>query len=177
MKMYIIVFFVLANFLFNCKQQEYIPDTFIPDTLSTEIAIVNDKEPGEKLIVKGKISDVNGNAVNEVKIYAYQTDVNGIYSDEGSRKPRIKGYLKSGNEGEFIINTIKPGSYPGTRNPGHIHFEMKKEGYQDKYFEIVFEGDPYITESFLRSDGVVLTKINKDKNGNYVCEFEVKMEK
>jgi len=177
MKMYIIILFALSNLFFNCKQQEEISQSTLPDTLKNEITIVNDNEPGEKLLVKGNIIDEDGKPVNGAAIFAYQTDVNGIYSEQGSNNPRIKGYLKSGNNGEFLIHTIIPGSYPESRNPKHIHFEIKKEGFKDSFFEIVFEGDPYLTDSFIRSDGVVLTKINKDNNGNNVCEFEVKLSK
>ena len=68
-----------------------------------------------------------------------------------SRNPRLNLFLRSDAKGGWSFDTIKPGSYPGTRNPAHIHFEVAAPGRGSRIFEIVFEGDPFITER-MRSD-------------------------
>ena len=40
---------------------------------------------------------------------------------------------------------MKPGSYPNSRVPPHIHFEVAAAGHASLIFEIVFEGDPFVT--------------------------------
>jgi hypothetical protein len=37
------------------------------------------------------------------------------------------------------------------RAPGHTHFEVGAQGYAPRVFEVVFEGDPFVTAQ-MRSD-------------------------
>jgi protocatechuate 3,4-dioxygenase beta subunit len=68
-----------------------------------------------------------------------------------SRNPRLNLFLRTDAKGAWSFDTVKPGSYPGTRNPAHIHFEVSAPGRAARIFEIVFEGDPFITDR-MRSD-------------------------
>ena len=45
----------------------------------------------------------------------------------------------------MVVRTVKPGSYPNSQAPAHIHFEVRAAGHAPKIFEIVFEGDPFVT--------------------------------
>jgi len=47
--------------------------------------------------------------------------------------------------GRYSFRTIRPGSYPGTRVPQHIHYEVAAPGHASRIFEIVFEQDPLVT--------------------------------
>ena len=87
------------------------------------------------------------------KPYVYQTDARGEYvpggtGASGSDRPRLFGYLRSDARGEYSFSTIRPGSYPNSRNPGHIHFEVVADGHQPRIYEIVFEGDSLIPATF-----------------------------
>ena len=69
-------------------------------------------------------------------------------SNGGSDRPRLLGYLRSDAQGRYSFATIKPGSYPNSRNPAHIHFEVSAPGHEPRVYEIVFEGDPHISDRF-----------------------------
>jgi hypothetical protein len=100
--------------------------------------LVPDGEPGQPLT----ISDV------------YQTDHEGYYGVKpasDNRNPRLKLFLRSDGRGTWSFSTIKPGSYPNSRVPRHIHFEVSASGRAPKIFEIVFEGDSFVTPA-MRSD-------------------------
>jgi len=82
-------------------------------------------------------------------IYLYQTDRSGVYNHvNGSwREPRLHGWLKTGDRGEYVIQTIKPGSYPGSRNPAHIHAIVGFPGTSPKWIDdFLFDGDPFLTD-------------------------------
>src|SRR5919108_860065 len=105
-------------------------------------------EPGERLTVSGVVVTADGTPVRGASIYVYQTDREGYYGVKpisDNRNPRLKLFLRSSAEGTWSFETIRPGSYPGSRVPGHIHFEVSAPGYADRVFEIVFEGDPFVT--------------------------------
>jgi protocatechuate 3,4-dioxygenase beta subunit len=105
-------------------------------------------EPGSRLQVSGVVVAATGQAIANASIYAYQTDAEGYYGVKpasDNRNPRLKLYLRSDAKGAWSFDTIRPGSYPSSKVPGHIHFEVTARGYASKIFEIVFEGDPFIT--------------------------------
>lgn len=105
-------------------------------------------EPGERIEVSGTVVDAAGAPVAGASIYAYQTDAEGYYGVKpasDSANPRLKVRLRSDPKGGWAFHTIRPGSYPNSRVPGHIHFEVTAEGFARKIFEIVFEGDALVT--------------------------------
>lgn len=82
-------------------------------------------------------------------MYVYQTDARGYYRPEdamANRNPRLKALLRTDARGRYSYRTIRPGSYPGTRVPRHIHYEVAAAGYAPRVFEIVFEDDPFLTD-------------------------------
>jgi protocatechuate 3,4-dioxygenase beta subunit len=112
-------------------------------------------EPGPPLHVSGVVVAGDGTPVTGASIYAYQTDAEGYYgvkpaSDSGN--PRLKIFLRSDANGAWAFDTIRPGSYPSSRAPAHIHFEVSAPGYAPRFFEIVFEGDPFVTADMRRNE-------------------------
>lgn len=106
-------------------------------------------EPGLPLTVSGTVVDATGAPIADASIYVYQTDHEGYYGVKpasDSNNPRLKLFLRSDAKGAWSFGTVKPGSYPSSRNPAHIHFEVTAKGKTPRVFEIVFEGDPFITE-------------------------------
>jgi protocatechuate 3,4-dioxygenase beta subunit len=111
-------------------------------------------EPGRPLSVSGVVVDEQGKAIAAASLYVYQTDAEGYYGVKpasDSRNPRLQLLLRSGRDGAWSFETIRPGSYPGSRAPGHIHFEVAATGFAERVFEIVFEGDPFVTDEMRRN--------------------------
>jgi protocatechuate 3,4-dioxygenase beta subunit len=105
-------------------------------------------EPGERLTVSGLVLGPSGAPIAGASLYVYQTDREGYYGVKpasDNRNPRLKLFLRSAADGAWSFETIKPGSYPGSRVPAHIHFEVSVPGASPRIFEIVFEGDPFVT--------------------------------
>jgi protocatechuate 3,4-dioxygenase beta subunit len=125
-----------------------------PPSAPSSGRLVPAAEPGEALTVSGVVVDTNGTPVAGASLYVYQTDREGYYGVKpasDNRNPRLKLYLRSDAKGAWSFQTIRPGSYPNSRIPGHIHFEVSAPGRASKIFEIVFEGDPNVTDR-MRSD-------------------------
>jgi protocatechuate 3,4-dioxygenase beta subunit len=105
-------------------------------------------EPGTPLHVSGVVVTPDGNPLSGASLYIYQTDHEGYYGVKpasDNRNPRLKLFLRTDPQGRWSFDTIKPGSYPNGRVPPHIHFEVAASGRTAKLFEIVFEGDQFVT--------------------------------
>jgi protocatechuate 3,4-dioxygenase beta subunit len=112
-------------------------------------------EPGTALAVSGVVVDSSGAPVRAASIHAYQTDAEGYYGVKpasDNRNPRLKIFLRTDAQGAWSFDTIKPGSYPGSQIPAHIHFEVSAAGFAPRLFEIVFEGDPFLTADMRRDN-------------------------
>lgn len=87
---------------------------------SHEITLTEKDEPGERLFVSGVVFGEGKKPLRGVTVYVYQTDAKGYYTREDARDsdhPRIKGTMVTNGQGQYTFQTIKPGSYPNTRQP------------------------------------------------------------
>jgi len=115
-----------------------------------KVKIVSEQEPGEPLIVSGTIYSPDGKKpLPGITLYVYQTDATGRYSTNGgdNRGTRIHGVMRTNAEGRYEFRTIKPGSYPNSRNPAHIHAFVSGPDYPEYWIdEYLFADDPFIKD-------------------------------
>jgi len=111
--------------------------------------------------------------VGGASLYVYQTDARGHYRPDdamGNRDPRLMALSQTDGQGRYSYRTIRPGSYPGTRVPKHIHYEVTADGHGTRIFEIVFEDDPFVSPQ-IRADAAragsvyALRRVQKDTGG------------
>lgn len=113
-------------------------------------------EPGQKLIISGKIFRKDGRtpAPNTI-VYYYHTDNEGYYSPaaglpaEAKRHGHLRGWVKSDNEGNYAIYTVRPVPYPKENIPAHVHLLVKEPNIDNEYYidELVFDDDKFLTAS------------------------------
>jgi protocatechuate 3,4-dioxygenase, beta subunit len=117
---------------------------------SWRTSICSDKEPGEPLIVSGTIYASDGRTpIEGITLSVYQTDATGVYTTSGgnNRLTRIHGAMRSNAEGKYEFRTIKPGSYPGSSNPAHIHAYISGPGYPEYGIdEFLFDDDGFVKD-------------------------------
>jgi len=120
------------------------------DSVPWNIKVVSGQEPGEPLIVSGTIYSPDGKQpLPGITLYVYQTDATGRYTTSGgdNRGTRIHGVMRTNAEGRYEFRTIKPGSYPNSRNPAHIHAYVSGPGYPEYWIdEYLFADDPFIKD-------------------------------
>ena len=130
------------------------PARVAPASAPSSAAVAPAGEPGQRLEVKGVVYAADGRTpVARASIYVYQTDARGHYRPDdamGNRDPRLMALLRTDAAGRYTFATIRPGSYPGTRVPQHIHYEVAADGHGPRFFEIVFEDDPLVTDEIRR---------------------------
>jgi protocatechuate 3,4-dioxygenase beta subunit len=95
-----------------------------PATLAASGRIAPASEPGPPLVIRGQVLTTTGGPAANAVVFAYQTDRGGLYDvrERGPHSWRLRGWVRTDADGRFTFETIRPGSYPGTNNPPHVHF-------------------------------------------------------
>lgn len=131
-------------------------------------------EPGIKIIVNGRVVDTQGKPIANASLHIFQTDSRGYYTplDSAEKKmgepdARLFCFLKTDNNGNFEIHTIRPASYPikygGRTIPQHIHNNITAAGYSPKYLQMVFDDDPDMNDywrQWASNNGFPILKLN-----------------
>ncbi len=128
-----------------------------------------DLAPGEGpgVVVRGKVTDLNGQPLAHAVLDVWQTAPNGLYhmQDSGAEEFHLCGKVHTSADGRYRFRTLKPVSYaiPGDgpvgqlldrlarhrHRPAHIHFIVSAPGFKPVVTQIFTEGD-----DFLESDAV-----------------------
>lgn len=123
---------------------------------------------GVHIIIKGQITDVSGNPVENAIIDLWQANARGRYRHPRDPNPQpldpnFQGWaiIHSEKDGKFRFKTVKPGAYPASKTwirPPHIHFKISSRGY-----------DPLITQMYFpeeklnETDLLLLNKKTSDR--------------
>lgn len=129
----------------------------LPEQPPSTARLAPDNAAGEPLRLTGRVLDTSGQPRPGVIVYAYQTDHSGIYprsdtpgSPEARRHGRLRAWASSDASGRYTFHTIRPGGYPGTDIPQHIHLHVIQPGCQTYYIDDVqFRDDPRLTERMI----------------------------
>jgi protocatechuate 3,4-dioxygenase beta subunit len=153
---------------------------------SWKITIASKDEPGESLIVSGTIYGADGKTpLPGVTLFVYHTDAEGYYrkGDNGSSNPRLKGSMTTNADGKYEFRTIKPGSYPGSRNPSHVHAKAWGAGHPEQWIdEFRFQDDPYISDRDKQREAskgrfASIMAIQRGADGVLRCARDIKLER
>ena len=141
---------------------------------------VEKDEDGEKMIVSGTVYDEDGNTpLAGVVVYAYHTDAKGYYSYHGSgnRNPRLKGWMRTNDEGRYEFESIRPAPYPQGSIPAHVHYVVTRPDEREQSFELVFEGDPLVSDRVrdrAKEGGFwIVSAIERNDEGAWSCAADL----
>ena len=117
------------------------------------------KEKGLKILLTGTVYQIDGKTpASNVILYYYQTNTKGSYARKESEErnmPKnklgqthgyIRGWLKTDEQGNYSLYTIKPGTYPSRDEPAHIHITVDDKNMEEPYYidDFVFDNDPLL---------------------------------
>ncbi len=108
-----------------------------------------------KIKITGTVFQKDGRTpAKDVILYIYQTNSNGIYEKRGGetgwarRHGYFRGWIKTNADGQYTFYTFRPGSYPNSSEPQHIHLTVKEPDRNEYYLdEYVFDDDPLLTKA------------------------------
>jgi protocatechuate 3,4-dioxygenase beta subunit len=142
------------------------------------IQLVTNEEPGEPLVVYGKVIERQSNQpVRDASLFLYQTDSSGIYnaSNAPEEQARIRGTVMTNENGCFKVKTILPGDYPGSKNSRHLHYRIDAAGHKQTTSTLFFKG---FTNSKIATDGrFPILDITKRESGTWIGTINLTIER
>jgi protocatechuate 3,4-dioxygenase beta subunit len=119
-----------------------------PATLTSTARIAPESEPGTPLVIRGRVFNTDGTTpLANAVVFAYHTDREGLYDRQGAppHSWRLRGWAKTDAAGSFEFRTMRPGSYPNSRNPAHVHLTVfAPAGARYHAGEVQFADDPVL---------------------------------
>lgn len=113
----------------------------MPEQISAEHTSIGWTEGSQKLIVTGKVFKLDGKTpAPNVIIYYWHTDDKGLYSSneqtptQAKEHGKLRGWVKSDQNGNYKIKTSRPAAYPSQDIPQHIHLSIKEPDIQNEYY-------------------------------------------
>ena len=104
--------------------------------------------------LQGRIVDINGNPLKDMRIEIWQCDINGRYRHPRENGPRAideyfqgHGSAQTDASGRYRFRTIRPVEYPG-RTP-HIHVAVFPDGERPFVTQMYIEGEERNASDFL----------------------------
>jgi len=112
-----------------------------------ELRLAPAAEGGQRMTVRCKFTGATGEPLAGVAVDAWQTDALGIYDHRRDVEgPRLHGSVRTDGEGCFVLHSVRPGGYPATMIPAHVH--LRVHGGKAREVELLFADDPRLTEAF-----------------------------
>jgi len=144
--------------------------------------MVNDQTRGQRILVRGRVIDGDGEPIPDAMLEIWQADSDGIYGHPADPKhadadPAFGGFGRAPTDdsGEYSFKTIKPGAMEREGEPTmapHVNFRVFARGmlihaYTRMYFpnEVENENDPVlkmITETDRRSTLIAAVDMGED---------------
>jgi Dioxygenase len=116
----------------------------------SRVTIVTPQEPGKRLRARMHLVEADGSAAAGALVYFYHTDAAGDYGPNDAHVPltgsdnnyaRLFGYAVTGPDGTIEIRTIRPGGYPDSDAPAHIHIRITCRDKRSFGAEVWFDDD------------------------------------
>jgi protocatechuate 3,4-dioxygenase beta subunit len=125
-------------------------------------------DPGQRLLMRGRVSSASGAPVANATIYVRQADGTATYSEQ------YQGSLQTEADGSYAFGTVLPGQYSSTK---HIHLVISHADYSDVHTEIRFKGDPNLAGGAYDDNAIVTEEATIDGARVLLGEFNIVLQR
>lgn len=152
----------------------------LPANLSERARIAPPAQPGEPMRIEGRVKHRDGAAAIGTIVYAYHTDVHGIYPKDDRVRGQacyqhgtLRGWAVAGEDGRYRFDTIRPAGYPESGIPAHVHMHVIEPGRCTYYIDSIhFTDDPKLTPAHREAEdqgrgGSGIVTPSRDSDGTW----------
>ena len=119
-------------------------------------------EPGDALVLDGRVADLDGNPIAGAELDVWQADSRGYYSGFAPDIPagNLRAVVVADDEGRFEITTVRPAPYQIPTDgptgklitatgwhpwrPAHLHLFVRAPGYRQITTQLYFAGGEWL---------------------------------
>ena len=145
-------------------------------SLPSSLTLATSTERGEPLEFALHFRAPQGRPLQNLVVYVYHTDASGHYR----RAPGatgcfrfhgvLHGWARPDSTGRITVRSIRPGPYPGSTEPAHVHIVVQFPGQQGFYInDLLFDDDPRLTPAVRAAQtmagGPGVVHATKDRRG------------
>lgn len=119
---------------------------------SSDIRLAADAEPGEPMHVTLRFRSPNGRPIRNLIVYAYHANAAGHYVPASGASGcfrfhgRLHGWARPDTVGRVTLRSIRPGAYPRSTEPAHVHLVVQFPGARGMYLnDVMFDDDVRLT--------------------------------
>ena len=157
----------------------------MPDDLDSKARIAPENEPGEPLRIEGRVVNPDGTPAPGTIIYAYHTNAQGIYPGQREAETRgvqghgrLRAWVRADEDGRYTFRTIRPASYPDSRNPQHVHMHVIEPGCCTYWIDSVhFRDDPLLPRRLAEAEsgrgGLGVVTPEREADGTWVARRDI----
>lgn len=113
----------------------------MPKHISNTHTSVGWNGKGQKLLIEGIVYKLDGiTPASDIILYYWHTDETGLYRSDNNtatdavKHGKLRGWVKTGQDGSYQIKTTRPAPYPNEDIPSHIHISVKEPGIPNEYY-------------------------------------------
>ena len=159
-------------------------------------SILEDPDEGQRLLVRGRVTDLAGRPVARATIDVWQNASSRLYAvqDPNQHPHNLRGKFTSGGDGEFAFRTIRPVPYPipddgpvggllkaSGRHPwraAHVHLLVSAPGHKTLTTHVFDARSDYLDSDavFGVRDSLVVEFTTDGRTGELVADFDVALE-
>jgi catechol 1,2-dioxygenase len=164
---------------------------------SAGASMLVDPDDGDRVVVRGRVTDVEGRPITGARLDAWQNATNGFYAcqqPDVQTPENLRGVYTTDTDGRFELRTIRPVPYPipddgpagallkaHGRNwwrPGHLHLWVTAPGHKELITH-VFDAE----SDFLDDDAVfgvrpsLIRRFELDATGELATTFDIVLDR
>ncbi|MEA2324941.1 MAG: catechol 1,2-dioxygenase, partial [Solirubrobacteraceae bacterium] len=128
-----------------------------------------DDEPGEALVLSGRVTSAGGGPLAGALLDVWQADAEGRYSGFSSEVPdgNLRGRVTAGDDGRYEVRTVRPAPYtiphdgPTGRliaaagwhpwRPAHIHLKVSADGHELLTTQLTLADSEWVDDDVARA--------------------------
>ena len=154
--------------------------------------MLDDTDAGDHVVVRGTITDPDGNPLPGVVLDCWQSNTQGYYTVQkidGQSEFNLRGIYHSDENGKYEIRTVRPGAYPiphdgpvgallkgnnrGWMRPGHLHTWVKHPGFKELITHIFDrKSDHLYDDAVFGVRESLIVDFTPDDNGELSATFD-----
>lgn len=151
---------------------------------SSVIRLGTSAEPGEPMLATLRFRSPDGAPIRDLLVYAYQANAAGHYVPAPGATGcfrfhgRLHGWARPDSVGQVTLRSIRPGAYPRSTEPAHVHVVVQFPGARGFYVnDLLFDDDPRLTakvrEQQRAPGGTGVVHAKRDAKGVWVVSRDI----